>query len=116
MIRESDLSQTAVMLLAFGGPRSADEIGPFMERLMGKNPSPKQIEGLQKRYQAIGGASPLPEMTAFFAVFASARTAGLPATDSTDCQENIDSLTASNMSNLGLIYPIGIIVFLTLGT
>ena len=40
-----------------------DEVGPFMERLMGKNPSPQQIEGLQKRYQAIGGASPLPEMT-----------------------------------------------------
>jgi len=63
MIREGDLSQTAVLLLAFGGPRSADEIGPFMERLMGKDPSPKQIEGLQKRYRAIGGASPLPEMT-----------------------------------------------------
>jgi ferrochelatase len=63
MIREGDLSQTAVMLLAFGGPRSVDEVEPFMERLMGKSPSPQQIEGLQKRYQAIGGASPLPEMT-----------------------------------------------------
>lgn len=63
MIREGDLSHTAVMLLAFGGPRSVDEVRPFMERLMGKSPSPKQIEGLQRRYQAIGGASPLPEMT-----------------------------------------------------
>jgi len=63
MIREDDLSHIAVMLLAFGGPRSVDEIGPFMERLMGKGPSPKQIEGLQQRYRAIGGASPLPAMT-----------------------------------------------------
>jgi ferrochelatase len=63
MTRGGDLSQTAVLLLAFGGPRSVDEVGPFMERLMGKNPSPQQIEGLQRRYQAIGGASPLPEMT-----------------------------------------------------
>ena len=63
MIKEGDLSQTAVMLLAFGGPRSVDEVGPFMKRLMGKSPSPTQIEGLQQRYRAIGGASPLPEMT-----------------------------------------------------
>ena len=34
-----------------------------MARLMGREPSPQHIEGLQKRYQAIGGASPLPEMT-----------------------------------------------------
>ena len=63
MIREGDRSRTAVLLLAFGGPRSVDEVGPFMERLMGKDPSPTQIEGLQQRYRAIGGASPLPEMT-----------------------------------------------------
>jgi len=63
----------------------------------------------------LGVITSLPEMTAFFAVFASARVDGQPPKNSTDCQENIDSLTASNMSNLGLIYPIGIIVFLTLG-
>ena len=28
------------------------------------------------------------------------------------CQQNLDNLAASNMSNVGLIYPIGIIVFL----
>jgi len=63
MTRGGDLSRTAIMLLAFGGPSSVDEVGPFMERLMGKNPSPKQIKEVQRRYQAIGGASPLPEMT-----------------------------------------------------
>jgi ferrochelatase len=63
MTRGGDLSQTGVLLLAFGGPRLVDEVGPFMERLMGKSPSPQQIEEVQRRYQTIGGASPLPEMT-----------------------------------------------------
>jgi ferrochelatase len=63
MTREGDLSRSAIMLLAFGGPRSLDEVAPFMEQLMGKKPSSEQIEGLQRRYQAIGGASPLPETT-----------------------------------------------------
>jgi ferrochelatase len=60
---EGDLSRSAIMLLAFGGPRSLEEVAPFVERLTGKKPSPKQLEGLQRRYQAIGGVSPLPEMT-----------------------------------------------------
>jgi ferrochelatase len=63
MHTEANLSRSAVLLLAFGGPRSVDEVGPFLERLLGREPSPKQIEGLKRRYQAIGGASPLPEMT-----------------------------------------------------
>jgi ferrochelatase len=63
MHAEADLSRTAVLLLAFGGPRSVDEVGPFLQKLLGREPSPQHIERLQKRYQAIGGASPLPEMT-----------------------------------------------------
>jgi ferrochelatase len=63
MTREGDLPQTAIMLLAFGGPRSLHEVAAFVERLMGKKSSPRQIEELQRRYQAIGGASPLPETT-----------------------------------------------------
>jgi ferrochelatase len=63
MHKEADLSRTAVLLLAFGGPRSGDEVGPFLEKLLGRKPSPQHIEGLKKRYQAIGGGSPLPEMT-----------------------------------------------------
>lgn len=60
----------------------------------------------------LGFITSLPEMTAFFAVFHAAREDGQPPQDDTDCQENLDSLAASNMSNLGLIYPIGITVFL----
>ena len=63
MKKEGDLSRSAIMLLAFGGPRSLDEVAAFVEQLMGKKPSSEQIEGLQRRYQAIGGASPLPETT-----------------------------------------------------
>jgi ferrochelatase len=63
MHKEVDFSRTAVLLLAFGGPRSVDEVGPFLAKLLGREPSPQHIEGLKKRYQAIGGGSPLPEMT-----------------------------------------------------
>ena len=34
-----------------------------MEKLLGRKPSSQHIEGLRRRYQAIGGGSPLPEMT-----------------------------------------------------
>ena len=61
----------------------------------------------------LGVITSLPEMTAFFAVFSQGRE--LPD-DDTDCQENLDGLAASNMSNLGLIYPIGIAVFLLVGS
>ncbi len=60
----------------------------------------------------LGFITSLPELTTFFAVFASAREGDKPPKLDTDCQENLDSLAASNMSNLGLIYPIGIGVFL----
>jgi Ca2+/Na+ antiporter len=59
----------------------------------------------------LGFITSLPEMTAFFAVFASARQGGV-AGDDTDCQENLDSLAASNVANLCLIYPIGVGAFL----
>jgi ferrochelatase len=63
MNKEGDLPRTAIMLLAFGGPGSSDEVALFLERLMGKKPAREQLAGLQRRYQAIGGASPLPAMT-----------------------------------------------------
>jgi cation:H+ antiporter len=59
----------------------------------------------------LGFITSLPELTTFFAVFA----AGQTSPDDEDCQEALDNLAASNMSNLGLIYPIGIVVFLWVG-
>ncbi len=54
----------ALLLLAFGGPRSLDEVEPFLSCLFkGKRLSPEQIERVKERYRLIGGSSPLPEIT-----------------------------------------------------
>ena len=54
----------ALLLLAFGGPRSLDEVGPFLTRLFrGRTPSTEQLERVKERYRLIGGRSPLPEIT-----------------------------------------------------
>jgi ferrochelatase len=54
----------AILLLAFGGPRSLDEVEPFLTRLFrGRKPSPEQLERVKERYRLIGGYSPLPEIT-----------------------------------------------------
>jgi protoporphyrin/coproporphyrin ferrochelatase len=54
----------ALLLLAFGGPRSLEEVEPFLTRLFkGRRPSSEQIERIKERYQLIGGFSPLPGIT-----------------------------------------------------
>ncbi len=54
----------AILLLAFGGPRSLDEVEPFLTRLFrGRKPSSEQLERIKERYRLIGGFSPLPEIT-----------------------------------------------------
>jgi ferrochelatase len=54
----------ALLLLAFGGPRSLDEVAPFLTRLFrGRKPSSEQLERIKERYRLIGGSSPLPEIT-----------------------------------------------------
>ena len=56
----------------------------------------------------LGVITSLPELTSFYAVFSLAKQ----QESDESCQQNLDNLAASNMSNVGLIYPIGIIVFL----
>jgi ferrochelatase len=53
----------ALLLLAFGGPRSLDEVEFMLTRLFGRKPSPEQLEGVKERYRLIGGSSPLPAIT-----------------------------------------------------
>lgn len=54
----------ALLLLAFGGPYSLDEVEPFLTRLQkGRKPSPEQLERVKGRYSLIGGYSPLPKIT-----------------------------------------------------
>ena len=56
----------------------------------------------------LGLVTSLPEMTTFFAVFAAAK--GEPTAQGA-AQRSLDNLAASNMSNVGLVYPIGILIF-----
>lgn len=58
----------------------------------------------------LGFITSLPEFTTFFAVFRAAKKRG--ETSDSSLQANLDNLAASNMSNLGIIFPIGITVFL----
>jgi ferrochelatase len=53
-----------VALLAYGGPESPEQVVPFLERLMGRAPEPGTVAVVQERYALIGGASPLPAITA----------------------------------------------------
>ncbi len=53
---------TAVILIALGGPRSLDEVGPFMAAFMGKPAPPAVVSTIIERYKLIGGKSPLPEI------------------------------------------------------
>ncbi len=53
-----------ILLLAFGGPRSLDEVESFLSHLFkGKRLPPEHLEGVKERYRLIGGSSPLPEIT-----------------------------------------------------
>ncbi|HIG53157.1 MAG TPA: hypothetical protein EYQ18_04065 [Candidatus Handelsmanbacteria bacterium] len=59
----------------------------------------------------LGFITSLPELTTFFKVYSAAKKKGtLGGTD--DTQEVLDNLTGSNMSNVGIIYPIALLTFL----
>ncbi len=53
----------AILLLAFGGPNSLENVEPFLISLTGKRPPPEQIEEVKNRYRLIGGSSPIIEIT-----------------------------------------------------
>jgi ferrochelatase len=54
----------ALLLLAFGGPRSLEEVESFLTRIMkGRKPSSEQMEKVKERYRLIGGSSPLLKIT-----------------------------------------------------
>lgn len=55
---------TAVLLMAYGGPDSLDDVEPFLLDIRGGRPtSPELIEEIRGRYAAIGGFSPLLEIS-----------------------------------------------------
>jgi ferrochelatase len=56
--------QIGVMLMAFGGPESLDNVEMFMEKLMkGRKPSSEVVARAKEKYRLIGGGSPLPGIT-----------------------------------------------------
>lgn len=56
--------KTAVVLMAYGTPRTKDEILPYYTDIRrGRPPTPELLEELTARYEAIGGLSPLKQLT-----------------------------------------------------
>src|SRR5262245_58906062 len=54
----------AILLIAFGGPTSREEIRPFLERVTKGIPIPaERLEEVSHHYEAVGGKSPLTEIT-----------------------------------------------------
>ena len=57
-------SKIAVLLMAYGTPRTPDEILPYYTDIRrGRPPTDEQLADLTRRYDAIGGISPLNERT-----------------------------------------------------
>ena len=55
---------TAVLVMAYGTPRRHDEIEAYYTDIRrGRPPTPEQLADLVRRYDAIGGLSPLAERT-----------------------------------------------------
>jgi len=54
-----------VFLLGFGAPRSLDraDLADFLEKVTGSRPMEESVSGLARRYEAIGGLSPLIEIS-----------------------------------------------------
>ncbi len=56
--------RVAVLLMAYGTPRTPEEIEPYyIDIRRGRPPTPEQLADLVRRYDAIGGISPLNERT-----------------------------------------------------
>ena len=57
-------AKTAVLLMAYGTPRSREEILPYYTDIRrGRVPTEEQLSDLTARYEAIGGLSPLAALT-----------------------------------------------------
>jgi ferrochelatase len=58
------MSPIGVLLMAYGGPDSLDEVEPYLLDVRGGRPTPAAIvEELRERYRRIGGRSPILERT-----------------------------------------------------
>lgn len=56
---------TGVLVMAYGTPSTPDDVEAYYSRIRhGRPPTPELLADLQRRYDAIGGTSPLAERTA----------------------------------------------------
>ena len=55
---------TGVLLLAYGSPDTPDDVKPYFRHIRGgRAPSPEAVESLRRRYELIGGRTPLFSIT-----------------------------------------------------
>lgn len=59
----STVSDTGVLLMAYGGPDSLEDVEPYLADVTGRRLPPPLIEEIRERYRLIGGKSPLLEIT-----------------------------------------------------
>jgi ferrochelatase len=60
----NDKKQKAILLLAFGGADSLDDVEPFIRNVLApREPSPELLSDAKMRYTMIGGSSPLVHIT-----------------------------------------------------
>jgi len=58
------MKRRAVLLMAYGGPEKLADVEPFLLDIRGGRPTPAElVEEIRERYAAIGGRSPLLEIT-----------------------------------------------------
>lgn len=56
-------SSIGILLMAFGGPNSEEEVEPFIHRVLGREVPARRVRETKRRYRLIGGRSPLLEIT-----------------------------------------------------
>lgn len=59
----------------------------------------------------LGVVTSIPEMVSFFAVYSTSKREN-QLDELADTQEALDNLTGSNMANVGIVYPMGLLAFL----
>jgi len=58
------MTPTGVLLLAYGTPETTDDVEPYFRHIRGgRAPSPEAVEQLRRRYELVGGRTPLLAIT-----------------------------------------------------
>ena len=100
------LGLTALVAITVAGVFLGDATAKVIEQ-MGIRPT---IAGW-----ILGVVTSIPETVSFFAVYAASRREG-KLQELNDTQEVLDNLTGSNMANVGVVYPVGLLAYLLLSS